>query len=488
MSPETMTNSCNTSTLATYIPSSDKPWNLYRANHVFRRLGFGANLASLNIALSYSPSDFIDLLIDQATVLPPAIEPAWASWTYSDYINNGLDFDYETQTNNYNWKLKFLDDLLNDGLRGRLTLFWHNHFVTELEAYYCSSYLFHYYRLLQTYCLGNFKEFVREVGLNEAMLIYLNGFENTAADPNENYSRELYELFTLGVDNGYTQQDIVETSRALTGYNHYNDFCGSIFFGTSTYDDSEKTIFGRTGNWGYDDVIDILFEEKAPLIAKFICTKLYQYFVSPQVNESIVDDLASTFQIDFNIANVLRRLFKSEHFFADEAIGTIIKSPYDLSHQYIKTTNFTFHPEDRGAIFYYNNVAGQELFNPVDVAGWQGDKDWINSSTLGGRWLGLENFIWYTWNNYREELRDFALQTSDYSNDPAFIAKSIIDRFVPKELHTAADYEIATEIFKWDIPQNYYNDGSWNLNWDTAPYQIVLLLLHIIKIPEFQLK
>ena len=89
-------------------------------------------------------------------------------------------------------------------------------------------------------------------------------------------------------------------------------------------------------------------------------------------------------------------------------------------------------------------LAGQELFNPVDVAGWQGDQDWINSSTLGGRWLGLENFIWYTWNHYQEELRDFAIATSDYSNDPAFITKSIIDRFVPNELYTLSDYDVAT--------------------------------------------
>jgi uncharacterized protein (DUF1800 family) len=318
--------------------------------------------------------------------------------------------------------------------------------------------------------------------------MYLNGFENTAASPNENYARELYELFTLGVDNGYTQTDIVETARALTGYNHREVFCDTIAFGTSTFDANEKTIFGRTGNWGYNDVIDILFEEKGLLIAKFICTKLYTYFVSPTVNESIVDDLASEFVLDFDIAKMLKRLFKSEHFFDDEAIGTLIKSPYDLTNHYLKTTNFTLNEIGFEAVFYYNVIAGQELFNPVDVAGWQGDKDWINSSTLGGRWQVMENFVWYTWNNFREELRDFALDTSDHSIDPAFITKSIIDRFVPKELHTETDYMIATDVFKGDIPQNYYDDGSWNLNWDTAPYQIVLLLLHIIKIPEFQLK
>jgi hypothetical protein len=482
------TNSCNTSSLAIYVPSADKPWNIHRVNHLYRRVGFGASLPEINIALGYTPEALVDLIVDQAMDLPIGVAPTWANWNYNDYINNGLEFDEETFNNHDEMRIKFVKDLLSDGLRGRLTLFWHNHFVTELQTYFCSNYLYHYYTLLQTQCLGDFKEFVRAIGLNEAMLMYLNGFENTAADPNENYARELYELFTLGVDNGYTQTDIVETARALTGYNHINTYCDSVIFGTSTFDSSEKTILGRTGNWGYDDVIDILFEERGPLIANFICTKLYKYFVSPEVNQDIIDDLASEFVLDFDLAKMLRRLFKSEHFFDDKAFGTLIKSPYDLTHNYMKTTNFTINPDDFGAIFYYNLLAGQELFNPVDVAGWQGDKSWINSSTLGGRWQALENFIWYTWNNYREELRDFALDTSDHSTDPAFITKSIIDRFVPNALHTEADYLIATDVFKGDIPQNYYDDGSWNLNWDTAPYQVVLLLLHITKIPEFQLK
>jgi hypothetical protein len=480
--------SCNTSSLAIYVPSADKPWNQQRVNHVYRRLGYGANMDDINAALAMSPEDFVDGIINDAINLPTTAAPVWANYTYNYYIGNGLDFDEETQNNHNEWRLQAMNDLMNDGLRGRLTLFWHNHFVTELETYYCSNYLYRYYNLLQTYCLGDFKQFVRAMGLNEAMLIYLNGFENTSAEPNENYARELYELFTLGVDNGYTQQDIVETSRALTGYNHWNGFCDSIYFDPTTFDTSDKEIFGQVGNWGYDDVIDILFDQKGSLIAKFICTKLYTYFVSPEINESIIDDLASTFEVDFNIANLLTRLFKSEHFFADEAIGTIIKSPYDLSLNFLLTTRFTINEEDMGAVFYYNVLAGQELFNPVDVAGWQGDRDWINSSTLGGRWTALENFVWYVWNNDREKLREFALETSDYSNDPSFIAKSIIDRFAPNELFTATDYTIATDVFKGEIPENYYEDGSWNLNWDSAPYQVVLLLLHIIKIPEFQLK
>lgn len=482
------TTSCNTSSLNAYVPTIQNPWNAQKVNHVFRRLGYGANTTEIAAALAQIPENFIDNLLNTAIGSPPMPEPSWVNMTYQDYINAGLNFDDETQANHNEIRLQSFNNLLNLGLSERMMLFWSNHFVTQLNIYYCSNYLYNYYNILQTYAFGNFKDFVQEIGKSEAMLLYLNGFENSLYDPNENYARELYELFTLGENNGYTQTDIVETSKALTGYNHWNDYCDTIYFDDSTFNTTNKTIFGQTGNWDYDDVIDILFQEKAPLIATFICTKLYEYFVSPTVNESIVSELATSFQTDFNIANILRTLFKSEHFFDENSIGSQIKSPYDLTHNYIKTTGFSIDDEHKQGIFYLNSVAGQEIFEPVDVAGWQGDHDWINTSTLTGRWQIIEYLIWHTWNDYNEEFRTLAIDSSNNSNDPYFVTKSIIDRFVPKDLHSVLDYDIATDIFKYDIPQNYYDNQLWDLYWNQVPYQVALLLLHIIKMPEFQLK
>ena len=175
-------------------------------------------------------------------------------------------------------------------------------------------------------------------------------------------------------------------------------------------------------------------------------------------------------------------------FFNENSIGSQIKSPYDLTHNYLKTTGFSINDDYKEGILYLNSVAGQEIFEPVDVAGWQGDHDWINSSTLTGRWQIIEYLIWHTWNDYNQELRTFAIDSSNNSNDPYVVTKSIIDRFVPKELHTTTDYEIATTVFKANIPQNYFDNQQWSLYWDQAPWQVTLLLLHIIKMPEFQLK
>ena len=495
--------SCNTSTLSAYVPSDSNPWDVQKVQHVFRRLGFGSTKADINQALTQTPTDFIDAIIDGAIAAPLFPEPSWANWSYNYYINNGLDFDEETQNNHQEIRLDAINDFFDNSFRGKMVLFWSNHFVTELNQYYCSNLLYKYYNMLQRNVLGNFQDFVREVGLNEAMLLYLNGFENGLYGLNENYSRELYELFTLGENNGYTQSDIVETAKALTGYNHWtDDWCSSIYFiepgnPGSTFINEDKTIFGQTGNWGYDDVIDILFQEKAPLIAGFICEKLYTYFVSPNVSEDIVAEMTTAFQVDWNIENLLRTLFKSEHFFDEKSVGALVKSPYELLVQYISIGNFTIDDEQKMILHYFTDNIGQRFLDPPNVAGWQGDESWINSSTLTGRWQVIQHYIWYTWGyqsdegsevyDNREELRNLAIDSSNNSNDPYVVSRSIIDRFVPKELHTLTDYTDAGDVFKANIPQNYYDDGLWDLYWDQVPYQVVLLLLHLAKMPELQI-
>ncbi|NND62460.1 MAG: DUF1800 domain-containing protein [Flavobacteriaceae bacterium] len=482
--------SCNAATLDPYVPSGSNPWNTSKIKHIYRRLGFGASIMEVDDALALSPSDFIDSLVDDAFNLPPTAAPPWANWAYSDFT------DFETENNEYvfSWRLQSGNDIISEKLRGRLTFFWMNHFVTELETYFYSPYMFQYYNLNQTYALGNFKEFVREIGVSNAMLLYLNGFQNTNYNPNENYSRELFELFTLGEGNNYTQDDILATSKALTGYNHWNEFGGDIYFDSSTFDDSDKIIFGQEGPWGYDDVIDILFNERANEIATFITTKLYKFFVSPSVDALIETEIIAPLaqeliNSNFELVPMLKMLFKSEHFFDERALGVIIKSPFDVINSFVNDTQFFYNDDIMDAFLYYAGLMGQEIYDPPDVSGWQRDETWINSSTLTGRWQLMEIYLGYLFNNgFEFSLTDLARDLSNDSNDPEFITQVMVDHFVSKPLHSANDYVIATDIFKWDIPQNYYDDGTWNLSWSEAPYQCYLLLVHIARMPEFQLK
>ncbi len=480
--------SCNDAPIDLYIPSGENPWDINKIRHLYRRLGFSALEGVIEGNLNGTPEVLIDALIDEARDMPNSPAPNWAFWSFEDFPEyNDTNQDY-IQT----WYRQAVMDLKNKGLKARLSFFWLNHFVAQIETFNHSPYLFQYWDTLQTHSLGNFKTFVREIGLQPAMLLMLNGFENTSQNPNENYARELYELFTLGENNGYTQNDIEETSRALTGYNHWNDYGGAITYNESTFDSTEKTIFGQTGNWGYDDVINILFAEKGDLISQFICSKLYAYFVSPDVSDEIISSMATTLMANnWEMEPVLRQLFKSEHFFDEAAQHQLIKSPYDLMLTFWNRIAFNYEGSEYdflGFIMYVTGMLGQDLFQPIDVAGWQRDQDWINSSTLTGRWLGMEYMSWNFWNGGNDQYKDFARNLVAESTDPVVITKTIVDHFISRPLYTESDYAIAESIFKWEIPENYWTDGIWNWNFDSAAYQTILLIQHIFRMPEFQLK
>jgi len=482
--------SCNISGLSEYVPSGNNQWAEAKAKHVFRRLAYGAPKNRITLALVGSPNQLVDNLIDTAYNLPLTPAPFWSEYTFFDFN----DFDSENRQYFRDWKLLTANNVISEDLRGRLAMFWFNHFVAEVDVYGYTPFLYKYYNTIERNTLGNFKILLKEIGLTAAMLLYLNGFENTNENPNENYGRELYELFTLGEGNGYSQQDIIETAKALTGYNHQDVYGGEIYFDSSTFLDEDKTIFGQTGNWNYDDVIDILFEQRSEMVAFYICKKLYRYFVGPEVGafveDTIIRPLATTFiDNDFEIVPVLQQLFKSEHFFDEKAIGVIIKSPLDVIFQFINETELPYTDTLMQSFTYQAGLLGQKLFDPPNVAGWQGDEDWISNTTLIGRWELLKFYVTILLDSvHANQFVTLARDLSYDSADPEYITRSIIDFLNPKPLFTESDYTIATDIFKWEVPQNYYDEGLWSLDWEEAPFQVYLLLTHIGTIPEFQLR
>ncbi|BDW92669.1 DUF1800 family protein [Flagellimonas marinaquae] len=492
---------CNSSTLAPYTTPLDE----LRAAHLYRRLGFSAPVQTIAAAVGQTAGPLVDSLVDQALAALPIPAPAWADWNNADYP---ADDDLARQMRRAHIEeltTAYGNALANNELLDRLSFFWSNHFVTQLETYDCPQFLFYYLNCLQRNALGNFKTFTSEIGLTSAMLYYLDGVRNRGNNPNENYARELYELFTLGEGNNYTEEDIIETSKALSGYTERGEEgCTQVTFDPSEFNTDNKTIFGQTGNWGYDDVIDILFNQRPDEIGWFICKKLYEFFVHPDstnddggIAPQIIDGLAQTFiNSGFEIAPVLRQLFKSQHFFDETAIGVIIKSPADLYFNLLKETGFTY---DDGTILNMIDscsLIGQRFFQPPEVEGWQRDRTWINTNFIIGRWLTVEMFLQRFYQENPEQFRDLGLSLSGNagltSNNPDEVARPIIDKFLPKGLLTDADYDRAFIAFRSDVDINYYEGGttpSWTLlGWETGPSQVYLLLRHLSREPEFQLK
>ncbi len=206
--------------------------------------------------------------------------------------------------------------------------------------------------------------------------------------------------------------------------------------------------------------------------------------------EEIVQGLAATFKANnFAIAPVLRQLFKSEHFFEDSVIGVQVKSPLELFLGLLKDGDFSLQREDLWrALVFISGELGQQLLDPVDVAGWPGNRQWVNSNSLTGRWNALRLLIYTIYQEQPEQYRQLAKSLAGTRiSDADLISRAIADHFIPMGLQSEEEYSRAALVFKGQIPANYFEDGSWSLEWDIAPAQVALLIDHLIRKPEFQL-
>ncbi|MEN0003142.1 MAG: DUF1800 domain-containing protein [Bacteroidota bacterium] len=478
-------------TINPYQPSDSKPWNAQRVQHLYNRFGFGADWATLQAALSQSPIDVVNQLIDSALALSAPEVPYWALWTYDDYPDEETYFQEKSL-----FFQRWVSEMAVEGPRSKMALFWHNHFVTREEDYDCNAYMWSYYALLHQYAFGNFRTFVEEMGLNPAMLIFLNGNFNIASEPNENYARELLELFTMGESNGYSQNDIVEVARALTGWQINMYACETApFFNPNLHDQTSKTIFGQTGNWNYQDVHELIFTLRSDQVATFICEKLYRFFVYEKVDPIIVESLATTFKNNnWEIAPVLRQLLSSEHFFEERFINARIKSPLEAGVSVIKLTGgaleSNYNQDLIGYLTFIASSLGQEVFNPIDVAGWQEHQTWLSENTLTGRWSFCTNIL-YSMYGFSGDMRSkLHALTRNLVGPTEADVRVVTEALVQYFLNTPLDeplFEVALLYFKGEVPENYFEDGTWSVNYNQVPEQTLNLFIYLMRLPEWQL-
>ncbi|HNR18571.1 MAG TPA: DUF1800 domain-containing protein [Bacteroidia bacterium] len=258
-------------------------------------------------------------------------------------------------------------------LREKMTYFWHNHFATNTPFAYLMQ---EQNNLLRTHALGNFKGMLLAVAKDPAMLIYLNNQQNKKAHPNENFARELLELFTLGEGN-YTETDVKEAARAFTGW--ATNTKGQYVFNEHHHDNGIKKFMGEEGNFNGEDIIAIVLKNKQ--CAKFITKKIYSEFVNPAVDVERVEKLGDNFfKSGYDIERLMRDIFLSNWFYDEENIGCKIASPVELIVRLKKLIKLEFN-EDKTAL-EVQKVLGQVLFFPPNVAGWKGGENWIDSASL----------------------------------------------------------------------------------------------------------
>ncbi|MEL6925442.1 MAG: DUF1800 domain-containing protein, partial [Bacteroidota bacterium] len=417
-------------TAASLAPYSGE-WGIEQAAHLFRRTTFGLRIDKIKAAASDGLNATIDsLLSDQPMPAAPiswdgedAVVDRGEDWTESLYPSNVNKVPSRSSRYRslYGWSM---GQLLDQGvsIREKMTLFWHNHFAVDRPTVNDPKFLYQYMMLLRENALGNFKTLVDKITVNPAMLRYLNGRQNTKNKPNENYARELLELFALGkgptVGEGdytnYTEDDVLALAKVLTGwiddgYNSEEIAIPTSRFRAFQHDTSDKQLSHRFDNVKisdggadeYKQLIDIIFQK--PEAARFIVRKLYRWFVNfdltNEIETQVIEPLAQQLiDENFEVKPVLQTLLSSEHFYSEAVRGAIIKNPLEFVFSVINQFEVSM-PEDEvkwyEVLMAFHNFMDRldmQLFYPPNVAGWGAYyqepsfyQSWISSATLPER-------------------------------------------------------------------------------------------------------
>lgn len=348
--------------------------------HLHSRFGFGLSYPAAGELGKKSLNDVINALVVSSTAgtyltdikkedVPPrkeAMENGMRNKEYQKMISEKL------QDLNIAWIKKLL--VTQNVLLEKQTLFWHNHFACRVRQPWLMQEL---NNIQRRFAFSSFRELLVEVCKSPAMLLYLNNQQNRKEHPNENFARELMELFTLGRGN-YSEQDVKEVARAFTGWGIDKE-SGEFEFKAKQHDEGSKTIFTRTGNFGGEDVINMLISNKQT--AYFLCKKMYRYYVNETVNEAHVKELAEFYyQSQYNTGSLLKKIMTSPWFWAPENMGCNIKAPVDFL--VVLSRQFNIHYNNYKVLFQLQRALGQQLFYPPNVAGWPGGRYYIDSSKL----------------------------------------------------------------------------------------------------------
>ena len=399
-------------------PIAPGEWNAQRAAHLLERAGFGAPPAEIARVSKLTPQQAIDELVDYESI-PSGLKPFDESLIWDEGMDpfppsraeavrlarqRGVGLGEKVLPEGAQRRLqrvvdKFFYSLFANGietqrlglwwanrmltsrrpLEEKLTLFWHGHFATGNNKVRDYRMMLRQHEMLRGKATGGFRDMLVGILKDPAMLVYLDNGENIKSHPNENFGRELLELFTMGVGN-YSERDVREAARAFTGWT--NDVL-QFKLDQAQHDFGEKTFLGKAGPFDGEDIIDHILAQ--PVTAEFIASKIYRFFVRDDLPVTVKTALATTYRDEgYRLKPLLKRIFLSKDFYSQTSVGTQIKSPVQLVISTYKKMSLDEVPTipDFGRM---TASLGQSLFDPPNVAGWAGGRTWITPSTLLSR-------------------------------------------------------------------------------------------------------
>ncbi len=405
------------------LPKATGSWTRAEAAHLMRRAGFGGNPGRIDRLHALGREGAVDHLLDASDPDGAFPAPAWADPAFHRErelahagrrrelrdAQRALDPADETaaaeiaaarqaqfreirreSTRNHaemqrGWMLRML--ATRAPLREKMTLFWHDHFATSLQKVREPYFMFLQNGMFRDHAFGSFHELTRAVVTDPAMMIFLDVQNSRRGRPNENFARELFELFTLGEGN-YIEDDVREAARAFTGYRLDRAEARARHL-RRQWDDGRKTVFGKTGRFDGPDIVDLVFQRPEP--SRLLARKLWEFFACEHPPESAVDAMAEVLRAnDHRVGPLLREIFLSREFYKPEVMGNQIKSPVQFIVQLLHELEVDDPPP--GFLPAAQQQLGQVLFAPPNVAGWDHGKAWINTHTLLARY-NLAGFI-----------------------------------------------------------------------------------------------
>lgn len=452
---------------------------LQKNKHLLLRAGFGANLTQIKSLEQLELSEIWNVLAKDYLFQPLILKenqddlPQQNSATMDAETKKA--FQQQNRKQNLEINLNFLNQMVHseDQLREKMAFFWHGHFATRIQN---SKFNLQLLNIIREKALGNFGDLLIAVSQSPAMLQFLNNQQNRKGHPNENFARELMELFTLGRGN-YTEKDVQEGARAFTGWSFLPD--GSFLEKQKAHDSESKTFLGKTVNFDGNDVIQIILEKKET--AKFIVTKIYKFFVSENISSNVIEILTEEFyDSNYDIKKLMTSIFTAKWFFKEENIGSKIKSPIELMVGIMRVLPMQIEKPENLAL--YQKLLGQMLLNPPNVAGWPSGKSWIDSSTL---MLRLQ--IPQIWSGLRP--LDFEPKSDD---DMEMGMKNAQNRYKSfKNPNITIDWNLVENVFKEKNVSDFLLQKKSSLNEKTvvqfSQSSLKQQIINTMSTPEFQL-
>ncbi|MCH7720870.1 MAG: DUF1800 domain-containing protein [Planctomycetes bacterium] len=385
-----------------------REWDERRAAHLLRRAGFGGTPDEIRHLTDLGVRAAVDFLVDYEEI--PQDHPAYQPFAIpndrtlkkrGEQLGVGDELERRALTKRINQVCKQLQQLQMLDLRAwwiermvrtkrpleeKMTFFWHGLFTSGFREVRNSEWMYRQNAFLRENALGGFRDLLVGISQDPAMLKYLDNASNRKDHPNENYARELLELFTMG-EGHYTEQDVQEAARALTGWTIVD---GKFKFNPKIHDPGIKRFQGRQGLFDGYDIIDIILKRNAT--SRHLATKLLEFFVRADPPRHLVDALEYELRVKrYDLRETMRTLLSSEAFYSDEAMFSLVKSPVELVVGTVRMLEVE--PEDVHALALAAEMMGQNLFQPPNVKGWDGGLKWINTATLFTRYNFAAIFI-----------------------------------------------------------------------------------------------